>query len=179
LKSLQQYHIPFTGLKSGKHHFSFEVNDDFFGEFEYSLVKNAKLIVELELDKQDTMLMLNFQITGSIFVNCDTCLAGFPLEIEVKERQIAKFSNDVTLEDDSEEIMVLNKNEHAFDISGLIYEYINLAVPYINRCDNEGNAEWCDQEMIEKLKSFSVKVEDKENDIADPRWEALKKIKNN
>jgi uncharacterized protein len=177
LKSLQQYHIPFTGLKPGKHHFEFEVDDRFFGEFEYSLVKNGELKVALEMDKQETMLILNFHITGSIFLTCDLCLAGFPLKIEIKERQIAKFSNDSNLEDDTEEIIVLNRNEHEIDVSKLIYEYINLAVPYINRCGDEGNTQWCDNEMIERLNSLSAKEEEK--DPADPRWEALKKIKKN
>jgi len=62
LKSLQQYSIPFTGLKLGVHNFEFEVNDAFFGEFEYSLVKSGSLKVELELDKQETMMFLHFYI---------------------------------------------------------------------------------------------------------------------
>jgi uncharacterized metal-binding protein YceD (DUF177 family) len=177
LKSLQQYRIPFTGLKPGRHHFGFEVNDRFFSEFEYSLVKNGELKVELEMDKQETMLILNFHIKGNIFLTCDLCLSGFPLGIDIAERQIAKFSNDADLEDDTEEIIVLSKNEHEIDVSTLIYEYINLAVPYIHRCEDEGNTEWCDNEMIEKLRSLAVQKE--KDQLADPRWEALKKIKKN
>lgn len=176
---MQQYHIPYTGLKPGKHYFEFEVDDRFFDEFEYSLVKNGELKVELEMDKQETMLILNFHITGNISLTCDLCLAGFPLKIEITERQLVKFSNDSNLEDDTEEIIVLNKNEHEIDVSTLIYEYITLAVPYINRCEDEGNTSWCDKEMIEKLKSLSAEKEEEENDLADPRWEALKKIKKN
>jgi uncharacterized metal-binding protein YceD (DUF177 family) len=179
LKSLQQYHIPFTGLKQGKHQFEFEVDDKFFTEFEYSLVKNGKLKVEMEMDKQETMLILNFHIKGDIFLTCDLCLAGFPLNIEIIERQIVKFSNDNNPEDNTEEIIVLSKNEHELDVSTLIYEYVNLALPYINRCDDEGNTKWCDSEMIEKLNSLSSSKEEEENDLADPRWEALKKIKKN
>jgi uncharacterized metal-binding protein YceD (DUF177 family) len=132
----------------------------------------------MEMDKQETMLILNFHIKGDIFLTCDLCLAGFPLNIEITERQLVKFSNDNNLEDNTEEIIVLSKNDHELDVSTLIYEYINLAVPYINRCEDEGNTKWCDTEMIEKLKSLSSK-EEGENDLADPRWEALKKIKKN
>lgn len=178
MKSLQQYRIPFTGLKPGRHNFEFDIDEKFFREFEYSLVKNGELKAELELDKQETMLILNFHIKGRIFLTCDLCLAGFPLEIEIRERQIAKFSNDSNLEDDTEEIIVLNRNEHEIDVSTLIYEYINLAVPYINRCGDEGNTEWCDKEMIGKLRSLSGEKEDKD-EHADPRWEILKKIKKN
>ena len=173
---LQQYRIPFTGLKVGKHNFDLEVTEAFFQEFEYSLVKNANLKVELELDKQETMLILLFHITGEIFHTCDVCLSEFPSKVDINERQIVKFGGE-DVEDDTEEILILNKNEHEIDVSTLIYEYVNLAVPYISRCEDAGNTQWCDKEMIEKLNKLSTKEE--EQDSADPRWDALKKIKNN
>ena len=177
MKLLQEYRIPFTGLKLGKHTFDLAVSEAFFQEFEYSLVKNANLKVELELDKQETMLILLFHITGEIFHTCDVCLSEFPSSVEINERQIVKFGGE-DVEGDTEEIIVLNKNEHEIDVSTLIYEYVNLAVPYISRCEDAGNTQWCDKEMIEKLKKLSTK-EEEENDSADPRWDALKKIKNN
>ncbi len=175
MKSLQPYCIPFTGLKLGKHEFSFTIDKTFFDEFEYSLVKNGKLKLELELDRQETMLILNFHVKGEIFLNCDVCLAQYPTEIDFKERQIAKFS-EKDLEEETEEIMILHKADHEINISNLVYEYINLSVPYINRCGDTGNTQWCDKEMIEKLHNLS-KNEDQKS--LDPRWEALNKIKNN
>ncbi|MEJ6980656.1 DUF177 domain-containing protein [Pedobacter sp. P351] len=178
MKSLQEYRIPFTGLKIGKHQFDFDIDDLFFNEFEYSLVKNGKLKVDMELDKQETMLILQFKIKGEIFSNCDFCLSDFPTVVNVDERQIVKFSDDENLEDNTDEIIVLGKNEHEINVSQLIYEYINLAVPLFNRCEDVGNTEFCDKEVIEKLKALSAGKEEKENTDADPRWEALKNIKN-
>ena len=179
MKSLQEYRIPFTGLKVGKHQFDFDIDGRFFNEFEYSLVKDGKLKVELELDKQETMLILQFIIKGEIFSNCDFCLSDFPTQVKINERQIVKFSDDANLEDNTDEIIVLGKNAHEIDVSQLIYEYINLAVPLFNRCPDVGNTEWCDKVVIEKLNSLSAaaKQEEESND-ADPRWEALKNIKN-
>jgi uncharacterized metal-binding protein YceD (DUF177 family) len=97
--------------------------------------------------------------------------------VELTEHEIVKFRNDDLLEDNTEEIILLNRNEHELDVSGLIYEYIMLAVPLFKRCEEEGNTQWCDQEMIEKLKSLSV-PEPENEDTADPRWEALRNIKN-
>jgi len=177
---LQEYKIPFTGLKEGKHQLNFDVDKRFFDEFEYSLVKNGSLKVDLELDKQETMLILQFAIKGHIFLNCDVCLSDFPTNVDVKERQIVKFGEDDSLEDETEEIMILARNEHEVDISSLIYEYINLAVPYFHRCDEPGSVEWCDKEMVEKLKNMSAdqSESDEQNTSADPRWDALKNIKN-
>ncbi len=178
MKSLQQYSIPFTGLKLGVHDFEFEVGDAFFNEFEYSLVKSGKLKVELELDKQETMMILQFHISGEMKLGCDVCLADYPYTVEIKEMQIVKLNGSDDLENDTEEIVVLKRNETEINVATLIYEFINLAAPYISRCNDEGNTEWCDSEMIAKLQQLAPGPKElKEEEIADPRWEALKKIK--
>ena len=176
LKTLKEYSIPFKGLKLGKHQFDFEITDAFFNEFEYSLVKKGKLDCKVDLDKQETMLILNFKINGMVDRSCDRCLSEFPELVDVEERQIVKFGEDDEEEAD-DEIMVLNRNEYELDLSALIYEYINLAMPLISVCRDEGNTPFCDQEMLDKLKQLSGSEEEKQNTNPDPRWDVLKKIK--
>lgn len=173
MKSLRTYSIPYTGLKLGKHLFEFEINDSFFDEFEYSLVKKAQLKCAVELEKQETMLILNFHITGHLDLNCDRCLAQFPQPVDIREQQIAKFSDEEIDEDD--EIISLGKNDHEINIAGLMYEYINVAVPFVSVCSDEGNTPYCDKEMLESLNKLTVN--NGQDEKADPRWEALKKIK--
>lgn len=177
MKALKQFSIPFTGLKLGQHQFDFEIDKRFFDAFEYSLVKNGALKAKVELDKQETMLILNFQIMGTIQLNCDKCLAEFANPIEIKERQLIKFAED-DLESDDLEIIMLNRRESEIDVSEMIYEFINVAVPYINNCEQAGQAQSCDPEMIatlEKLSSGNAIIEEEQSE--DPRWAALKKLK--
>jgi len=89
LKSLKTYSIPFTGLKLGKHFFDYVIKDEFFVEMDYSIVKKADLQCKVELDKQETMLILNFHIYGTITMTCDKCLAEYPQPVDVHEQQIA------------------------------------------------------------------------------------------
>lgn len=177
LKPLKQFSIPFTGLKIGKHQFDFEIDNSFFDAFEYSLVKKGALKASVELDKQETMLILQFHIEGTIILDCDKCLADFEAPISIQERQIVKFAED-ELESDDLEIITLSKKESEIDVSELIYEFITVSVPYIKICEQDGNGQLCDQEMIARLESLSVgtqKEEEQQND--DPRWAALKKLK--
>ena len=174
LKSLRTYAIPFTGLKLGKHEFDYVVDDSFFNEFDYSLVKNANLQCKVELDKQETMLILNFHITGDIKLDCDKCLAQYPQYVDITEQQIAKFSDEPI--DEDEEVIALTKNDHEINIAGLIYEYINVAVPFIAICDNPGDTPYCDKDMLDRLEKLSASDEQPEPQ-ADPRWDALKNIK--
>lgn len=173
---LQQYLIPFTGLKLGKHLFKFDVNDSFFNEFEYSIIKKASLTVDVELEKQETMLILDFNISGDVICNCDLCLADFPFPITRTERQIVKFADDNDDHTaDTEEITVLKRTDHEIDLSKLIYEFVNISAPYVSRCADEGNTNWCDKAMIDKLNALNRSTIDNDTD---PRWEILKHIKN-
>ena len=172
LKSLKTYSIPFTGLKLGKHFFDYVIKDDFFDERDYSIVKKADLQCKVELEKQETMLILSFHIYGTITMTCDKCLAEYPQPVDVHEQQIAKFAEEEI--DEDEEIITLTKNDHEINVAGLIYEYINVAAPFIAVCNDEGNTSYCDKEMIERLNQLSAK--DGDDDKTDPRWDVLKNI---
>jgi uncharacterized protein len=173
LKSLKTYSIPFTGLKLGKHYFEYEIKDDFFNEFDYSLVKKANLFCKVELDKQETMLILNFDITGTVTSTCDRCLQEYQQPIDIHEQQIARFTEEEMGEDD--EIITLGRNDNEIEIAGLIYEYVNVALPFIANCSNESDEKQCDEEMLDNLNKLSANDEQEEK--ADPRWDALKKLK--
>ncbi len=176
MKFLKQYSIPFTGLKNDQHEFQFEIDKRFFDEFDYSMVKDGALKVIVKLEKQETMMILNFNIEGHISLNCNLCLNNYPEKTVINERIIVKF-DDEDINQTTEEILVLSKSDYELDIAPLLYEYINLAVPINSRCENPGNEAFCDKEMISKIESLS-NAEEKENQV-DPRWEILKKIKNN
>ena len=120
------------------------------------------------------MILLDFRISGSINANCDRCLAQYPQPVDINERQVAKFSEEELSED--EEIITLNKNDHEIDISGLIYEYVNVAMPFITVCSDEGNTPYCDKEMLDSLNKLTAIEEQEEQ--TDPRWDVLKKINN-
>lgn len=156
----------------GKHQFEFDITDAFFDEFEYSLVKKANLKCLVEMEKQETMIILDFHIVGTIDANCDRCLAQFPQPVDIYEQQVAKFS-DEELGDD-EDLIVLTKNDHEINIAGLVYEYINVAMPFISVCSEMGNTPYCDNEMLDSLNKLIAKTEQEEK--TDPRWEVLKKL---
>jgi uncharacterized metal-binding protein YceD (DUF177 family) len=177
LKFLKQYRIPFTGLKNNRHEFDFQIDKRFFDEFEYSIVKDGELKVIVELDKQETMMILNFNIEGSIMLNCNLCLNNYPEKTIINERIIVKFEETDDINQTTEEILVLSKSEYELDIAPLLYEYINLAVPINSRCDNPGKESFCDKEMISKIESLNSTEKTAEQN--DPRWDILKKIKNN
>jgi uncharacterized protein len=176
VKYLKQYRIPFSGLAAGKHDFDFEINDKFFDCYEHSLVKKGNLTANVSLQKQETMLIVNFDIKGTIKLTCDVCLTEFDAPVSFDEKLIVKFVNE-EWDNETDEVIILNKTDHELDIANLLYEYINVQVPYYAKCTEQGVNITCDPEMLAKI-STEEGIEIEEENI-DPRWAALKNIKNN
>jgi len=171
LSALKRYIIQFGGLSIGNHNFEFHVDDAFFENFEYSEIKNGDVLVDVSLEKQETLLILNFSIKGNVNIICDRCSDFFDLPISTNQQLIVKFGDEDFEETD--DIFVIPFNEHKIDLSQLIYEYINLSLP-IKRVhpDNKQGNSTCDPEIIKIIEGLS------ENNSTDNRWDALKKLKN-
>ena len=173
---LKQYRIPFTGLSLGAHDFAFDIDKAFFDCYDYSIVKDGNLKAHVNLLKQETMMILQFHITGSVMLTCDVCLSPFPAKTDIEERMIVKFTDEGAA-DSSEEIMVLAKHTHELDIAGLLYEYINVSIPLYSKCSEQGDNITCDENVLAKLGDLTPAQQEEKQ--ADPRWDALKKIKYN
>jgi uncharacterized metal-binding protein YceD (DUF177 family) len=175
-----EYIIPFVGLKLGTHHFDFEVTDKFFEGFEYSEIEKGNISVSLDFNKSETMLVLNFSISGHVIVACDRCLEDMQTKISGDFRQILKFSNEVVEEDD-EELSYIPTGEYEIDVKQYIFDFIMLSVPTRNT-HPEGK---CNPEVVKKLAEYLVTEEPKptektsEDEEIDPRWAALKSFRKN
>lgn len=179
VKHLKQYRIPFSGLSTGEHNFNFEIDNAFFDCYEHSLIKKGQLQADVLLQKQENMLIVHFHIHGKITLTCDVCLSEFDSPLNFNERVIVKFSDD-DWNQETEEVIVLPKTDYELDIAELLYEYINVQVPYYTKCSEQGIDAICDPDMLARL-SGSVEPEEDtaEEEKTDPRWDILKNIKNN
>jgi uncharacterized metal-binding protein YceD (DUF177 family) len=175
LKALREYIINFGNLKLGKHEFEFDIDEKFFSEFEYSLVKSGQLKVILTLEKQtETFFTLYFDLNGFIDLECDRCLDTFQFPVSSHHRILVKL--DAKESGSNDELVFLGPEDYQIDVSPYIYEFINLSLPLRRVCEEVGKK--CNPEMLAYLHKVNDKKED-EDEIADPRWKALKNIKDN
>jgi uncharacterized metal-binding protein YceD (DUF177 family) len=167
---LEQYIIPFGGLKPGEHPFNFEIDKKFFDRFEYSQVRNGHVFADLVLDKQETMLVFSFSLHGEVEVPCDRCNEPLTLQIKGNEELIVKFGADYHEED--ELVQIIPEGTKRFDVSPFLYEYIHLLIPArrVHPDDGEGNPT-CNPEILNRMESQEGSAE------TDPRWDVLKKLK--
>ncbi len=167
MKALKDYIIPFVGLKEGVHDYQFEADKQFFESYEYSEVKQGKVHVNVSMEKQNRMLIFNIQLKGIVIIPCDRCLNDMEYPVESEERLIVKFGHE--WKEETEEILIIPETESQFDISGFIYEYIMLTLPF-KRVHPDGD-ESC-------INEFIIETGDEGETEIDPRWEALKELKN-
>ena len=175
MKRSGKYVINFGSLPKGIHEFVFEVNDEFFEKFENSIVQKATADVLVTLEKEDTMLMLDFTIEGTVTLPCDRCLEEMNVEIEGYNELIVKFGD--TPEEESDDVIVIPNKAHELDLSQFIYEFISMLIPLRNvHPDDENGIGTCNPEALKNLEKYKIHEEEKP---VDPRWEALKKINPN
>lgn len=167
---LKNFAIPFRGLKLGDHHFEYVIGEKFFDCIEYSEIKKGNVSVEIEMNKQDRMLIFEFSINGTVEVVCDRCLSLFDFHVSGNETFYVKIGEEWL--EESDDVLIIPESEHEFNISQLIYEYIMLMLPIqrIHPDDENGNST-CDPEMLDKLGAQPKPQE------SDPRWDALAKLK--
>ncbi len=172
-----KYDVEFKGLKEGLHEFDFETEERFFEHFENSPVKVGSVKVKVELEKRSTFLKLHIKLKGWVELTCDRCLEDYRQKIKNKAEVLVKFSE--TEQEDDVDVMWVSPNEHQLNLAQLIYEYVVLSIPLKTVHPDKNGESGCNIEMLEKLNNYTQPVEDEKDESTDPRWDALKKLKNN
>ncbi|MEI6575289.1 MAG: DUF177 domain-containing protein [Bacteroidota bacterium] len=167
---LKQFVIPYSGLTLGHHQYEFVIGDKFFESIEYAEIQHGDILVKINLEKTERMLIFNFDIEGSVNLECDRCLEPFDMSLQGHERLIVKFGEAYA--EESEEMIVIPFSEHQFNIAHLLYEYISLTIPFQRfHPEDEFGESGCDPEFLNKLKEFEA------DSPTDPLWDKLKGIK--
>lgn len=174
-----EYKIKFTGLKDGLHTFTYNIGNEFFEQFEFTDIEGASVVVEVSLNKQPTMMIADFSLSGVVDLMCDRCTDNVTMPIESEEELIYKFTEE---EFEDEKVVSVYHNEIEIDLTQPIFEFITLAIPS-KRLHLDGE---CNQTMLKEINNYLL-VEEDENQIEptdeekeeeiDPRWSALNKLK--
>ncbi|MFT6854489.1 MAG: hypothetical protein ACJA0X_000453 [Cyclobacteriaceae bacterium] len=170
-KVRKSFEINIFNLGDKMHEFDFAIPESFFEDFEFAIIERGSGSCHLDLHKTETMMTLNFIINVSVELICDRSLKSFDYAIQTEEEAIIKFGDsDYML---SEDVTVLRNDAPSINVMDYIYEFISLAVPMKKlHPDLEG------EDLPDLI--YSSEIEDDSNEESgDPRWEALKKLKEN
>jgi uncharacterized metal-binding protein YceD (DUF177 family) len=166
LGELKQYILPFSGLSLGNHQFHFDLDEKFFAEFEFNEFEQARIGIDIDLEKQERMMIFDFAIKGIVNVMCDRCLDNFDFSMDGKERLIVKLGEE--REEDDDEIVIIPENVYQIDLSIYLFEYVVLLLPIKKtHPDDENGNTTCNPDIIKRINQHSEPE-------PDSRWEGLK-----
>lgn len=174
-----EYVIGFTSLRDGKHEYQYKIEDTFFEQFDYSDIEGADLKLEVVLEKKPTMMIVEFDVAGSLKVMCDRCTDSFYYPVSGQDDVIYKFTEHDL---DDEKVIGILPHETVIDITIPVYEFVSLLLPS-RRVHPEGE---CNEEMLKEIDNYLMveadnvdtdPTDDGEDDEIDPRWSQLKKLK--
>lgn len=176
MKQLNEYLIPFLGLKLGKHQFEYQIDNAFFENFDYDEFESSSIKVNVVLEKKSTMLELNFKHKGTVNVSCDLTNEMFDLPIKGKIKLIVNFGEEFN--NDNDELLILPHGEHQIDITQCIYEMIVLSVPLkrVHPGIKDGTLKTPALDKLNELTGKEPKKEIIQEENIDPRWDELKKL---
>ncbi len=176
MKRDKNFKIDIFGLRIGDHEYDFEFNDSLFEKIDDGLIESGQGDCKVTLTKKETMIELLFQISGKLELTCDRSLEKFDHPIALSEKLILKYGEE--FDDSRDDIWVIPGTQQSINIEQPLYEYLSLAVPmkklhpkYIE--ENEEGLEF-----VYSSEEESMEEDLKEEQSTDPRWDALKNIKN-
>ena len=177
MKDLKEFTIPFVGLKLGKHQFNFELNNSFFEHFEYEEFNDVDINLDVQLEKQTTLLEFTLSYNGTVNVACDITNELFDLDLSGDYHFVVKFGE--AYNDENEDLLILPHGSYEVSIQQYIYESIVLAMP--SRRIHPGIADGTlKSDILDKLEELSPKAPNEETqpeaNKTDPRWDSLKKL---
>jgi uncharacterized metal-binding protein YceD (DUF177 family) len=169
----KEFDIPFSGLKQGKHGYSYDINNTFFDSYGYDEFNAVDVVVKVILNKTPTIMELDFDAAGTVNVDCDITSEPYAQPITSSSRLIVKFGDSYNDEDD--EILILPHSEHQLNIAQFVYEMLVLAVPLkrVHPGIADGTLK---SEVLDRLEELQPKEKKDNKEGNDPRWDELKKL---
>jgi len=170
---MKAFFIPFVGLKIGKHHFEYRIDNKFFQDFGYDQFEDISAKVHLTLDKKTTLLELMFRYDGKVNVPCDITGELFDLPINGNLNLVVQFGQEYN--DENEELLILPHGEYQLNVAQYIYEMVILSIPAKRIKKN------IEYENIEDVYNYQKHTTDNHPNVLeqkqiDPRWEILKDL---
>jgi uncharacterized metal-binding protein YceD (DUF177 family) len=165
VKNKHEYNIVTSGLHTGKHFYTFEINASFFDGFQASEIRQGTLKATVTVDKKSSFLQLEVHISGHVTVACDRCLDDLEVPIEFNGAPIVKFTanteqaNDILNDDD--DILWVDSAKNELDMTQYFFDSIMVSLPI--QCMHA--FEKCNKEMIAKLVAMQAPEQTNEKNL--------------
>lgn len=171
--------------------YEYFLDNQFFTDVDGTEVQRGKVNVSLKVERKVSSFEMMFHLSGTVIVLCDRCLDDMEQPIESDNRLRVKFGKEYA--EESDEILVISEDEGRVNLAWFLYEFVALNIP-MKHVHAPGK---CNKAMSARLRKHSAHCSDERDNVedemadddnilsdeyedtaTDPRWDALKKLKN-
>ena len=161
---LSDLNIEFIKFKNEKDSFSYKLNDTFFHLKENSLFDSCEIDLQVDCEKSDSTIKIDFAFDGFVSTNCERCLNPIKVAIKSNHQERLKLTADIALLDSEDSY--LSVNHQVYNIYDTVYEQICLNMPTRKICETSLSNEKCE---------LNYQSDNQDNPV-DERWAELKKL---
>ncbi len=171
--------------------FNYHLDGDFFNQVEETEVRSSSVDVTVEVTrKTEDTYVLQMVCKGWLVIPCDRCLDDMKLDVDTDYRVSVRHEGD-ELDDSRDGVLLVPETWTELDLTEMMRDTVLLTIPIVH-CHADGE---CDPEMMARLGEHwadtepaadgaSSEADDsltdgESGDAVDPRWEALRKLKDN
>lgn len=162
-------------IPEGSSERTLELEDEDLDVYPYAFLGGE---IDLTFYRTDHFIRVNFTIESEVELVCDRSLKPFAYTIEADYEVLFKTDIQEETEDEKGAVRRFNFSSNTLNIENEVRDTILLNIPvkklHPEFLDEKGNP------RDFEIQSFGKADEDNEDPgLADPRWEKLKKLKNN
>lgn len=158
----REYDIAFVGLKPGIHEFNYQVDDKFFAGYKDTDFNNCYASVKLSLEKNNSFMLLKFEIGGSVHVICDRCGNTLPMDLWDEFKLVMKQvenPEEMNKNEEDADVYYISRTESHIHLADWIYEFVLLSIPNQRMCgEEEMGGPQCNKEILAMLKKMKSTV---------------------
>ena len=168
-------------LPFGTHTVECHLDESFFNHDEQLEVRRADVNATVEVTrKSESTYRLEVSCSGTVTIPCDRCLDDLDLPVDTNYcLNVEQMGNE--LDDTNDELLIVPSEWRELDVAPIVRDTVLLTIPMMHCHQNEDE---CNPVMLEMLDSHIVEAVPDDDDCpqsetngTDPRWEALKKLK--
>ena len=170
-KAFRKFEISIFNLSNKVHEYRFPINETLIGLFEQSIAERGEGNCEVTLTRSETMMTLHFNLKARVELICDISVKPFWHDIAVEKDIMVKFGEEKA--ELSEDVIVIPWDTQFFNVAEYIYQFLLLSIPM-----KRIHPDIKDEERPDIVYSSTEREQEEKRDEAiDPRWAALKHLK--
>lgn len=192
MSKFSSYSIQLKTMEIGESVLEYHLDNEFFEAIGEEAIQKGNINAKIRVVKSSKQSELFFELEGKVVVLCDRCLEEMDQPIKTSGHLIVRMGKEFM--DDGDDIVVIPEEQGVINVSWFMYEFVELAIPIkhvhpFGHC-NTGMASKLSEHLVDSDsfedddESFSSATMDvlndgdsSDNDPIDPRWAALKKLK--